>query len=54
MEYKLTRKPDVDGKLQYEIKNMDEFNFTLVSWDYDKLDKIVSQLNIGESKIICI
>ena len=54
MEYKLTRLPDVDGKINYEIKNMNEFDFTLVSWDYDKLDEIVSHLSIGESKIICI
>ena len=54
MEYKLTRLPDVDGKINYEIKNMNEFDFTLVSWDYDKLDKIASQLNVGESKIIHI
>ena len=54
MEYKLTRLPDVDGKINYEIKNMNEFDFTLVSWDYDKLDEIVSHLSIGESKIISI
>lgn len=54
MEYKLTRLPDVDGKINYEIEPINQFIFVLVSWDYDKLDKIASQLNVGESKIIRI
>lgn len=54
MEYKLTRLPDVDGKINYEIEPINQFNFVLISWDYDELYKYVSKLSIGESKIICI
>lgn len=54
MEYKLTRLPDVDGKINYEIEPINEFIFVLISWDYDKLYKYASNLSIGESKIICI
>jgi hypothetical protein len=54
MEYKLTRLQDVDGKINYKIEPINEFNFVLISWDYDELYKYASKLNIGESKIIRI
>lgn len=54
MEYKLTRLPDVDGKINYKIEPINEFNFVLISWDYDDLYKKASNLSIGESKIISI
>lgn len=33
---------------------MDEWDFTLVSWDYEKIEEIVSKLNVGEEYIITI
>ena len=54
MEYKLTRLPDVDGKINYEIEPINQFIFVLISWDYDELYKEASNLSIGESKIIRI
>jgi hypothetical protein len=35
----------------YRIECVDEWNFTLVSWDYKKLDEIMSKLNVGEEYI---
>jgi hypothetical protein len=54
MEYKLTRLPDVDGKINYKIEPINQFIFILISWDYDELYKYASNLSIGESKIIRI
>lgn len=45
--YKLTRLPDYEGQLQYEIKSMGEWNYTLVSWDYEKIKKIVETMEVG-------
>ena len=53
-EYVLTRLPDADGKIIYDIKNDDEYDFTLVSWDYEALEEIASRLDVGESCVICI
>ena len=51
-EYKLTRNPDCEGKLQYEIMCMDEFDDRLISWDYNRLDEIAMRLKVGEEYII--
>ena len=51
-KYKLIRLHDVDGEINYEINNIDEWDYTLVSWDYKKLKEIASKLNVGEEYII--
>lgn len=52
--YKLIRLPDIngDGKVYYDLKCVDEWIFTLVDFDYDRLERIASLLEIGEEYII--
>jgi hypothetical protein len=50
--YKLTRLPDINGEINYDLKCMDEWDFTLVSWDYEKLYEIASRLEVGEEYIL--
>ena len=53
--YKLTKTDESQGdKHFYSIECLDEWDFTLVSWDYKKLDEIASKLNVGEEYIITI
>ena len=53
--YKLTKTAESEGdKHFYSIECLDEWNFILVSWDYKKLEEIVSKLNVGEEYIINI
>jgi hypothetical protein len=53
--YKLTKTEESqDDKHFYSIECLDEWDFTLVSWDYKKLDEIASKLNVGEEYIITI
>lgn len=53
-DYKLTRLPDYKGQMQYEIRSIDEYNDTLVSWNYEKIEKIVETLKVGEEYILHI
>lgn len=51
--YKLTKTAESEGdKHFYSIECLDEWKFILVSWDYKKLEEIVSKLNVGEEYII--
>lgn len=53
--YKLTKTAESEGdKHFYSIECLDEWDFTLVSWDYEKIEEIVSKLNVGEEYIINI
>ena len=53
--YKLTKTAESEGdKHFYSIECLDEWNFILVSWDYEKLEEIVFKLNVGEEYIINI
>lgn len=52
-KYKLTKTEKSEGdKHFYRIECADEWDGTLVSWDYKKLDEIVSKLDVGEEYII--
>ena len=52
-KYKLTKTEESKGdKHFYRIESVDEWDYTLVSWDYKKLDEIVSKLDVGEEYII--
>lgn len=53
-DYKLTRLPDCKGQIQYEIRSVDEWDDTRVSWNYEKIEKIVERLEVGEEHIIRI
>ena len=53
-DYKLTRLPDCEGQMQYKIESMNEWDFRLVSWDYEKIEKIVEKLEVGEEYILHI
>lgn len=53
--YKLTKTAESQGdKHFYSIECIDEWAFILVSWDYEKIEEIVSKLNVGEEYIINI
>ena len=48
---KLTKTEESQGdKHFYSIECIDEWDFTLVSWDYEKIEEIVSKLNVGEDE----
>ena len=50
--YKLTKTEESQGdKHFYRIECIDEWDFTLVSWDYEKIEKLEWQLHIAEIKI---
>ena len=53
-DYKLTRLPDCKGQMQYEIRSIYEWDDTRVSWDYEKIEKIVETLEVGEEHILHI
>lgn len=53
--YKLTKTEESQGDNHfYNIECMDEWDDTLVSWNYEKIEEIVSKLNVGEEYIIHI
>ena len=52
-KYILTKTGESEGdKHFYRIECADEWDYTLVSWDYKKLDEIASKLDVGEEYII--
>lgn len=54
-KYKLTKTKESEGDNHfYTIECIDRWNINppLVSWDYEKLDEIVSKLEVGEEYII--
>ena len=53
-DYKLTRLPDFEGQIHYKIECMNKWDFRLVSWDYEKIEKIVEKLEVGEEYILHI
>lgn len=53
--YKLTKTEESQGdKHFFRIECIDEWDFRMVSWDYNKINEIVSKLNVGEEYIITI
>ena len=53
--YKLTKTEESQGDNHfYRIECIDEWDFTLVSWDYKKLDEIASKIDVGEEYIFYI
>lgn len=52
-KYRLIKTEESKGDNHYyRIECVDEWDFTLVSWDYKKLEEIVSKLAVGEEYII--
>ena len=51
-KYELKRLPDIDGKMNWSIKQCDQSIHIRVSWDYDEIRKCVSNMKIGETKIL--
>ena len=50
IQYKLTRLEDIDGRLNWKITPMTDA-YIHVRWDYVSIEKSVSEMKIGESKI---
>lgn len=51
-KYELKRLPNINGEMNWSIKQCEPFIFRLVSWDYDKIREYVSNMKIGETKIL--
>lgn len=51
-KYELKRLPDIDGKMDWSIKQCDPPIPLRVSWDYDEIREYVSNMKIGETKIL--
>ena len=51
-KYELKRLPDIDGKMNWSIKQCDSSIYLRVSWDYDEIRECVSNMKIGETKIL--
>lgn len=51
-KYELKRLPDIDGEMNWSIKRYEPFIYRMVSWDYDKIREYVSNMKIGETKIL--
>ena len=53
--YKLTKTAESQGDMHfYSIECIDEWDFKLVSWDYEKIEKIVETMEVGEEHILYI
>lgn len=53
--YKLTKTEESQGDMHfYRIECIDEWDFRLISWDYEKIEKIVEKLEVGEEYILHI
>ena len=53
--YKLTKTEESQGDNHfYSIECIDEWDDTLVSWNYKKIEEIISRMNVGEEYIINI
>ena len=51
--YKLTKTEESQGDTHfYSIECIDEWDDTLVSWNYNKIEEIVSKMNVGEEYIL--
>lgn len=48
----LIRLPDVNNKINWRINVPKDGPYKMISWDYDKIREIVSQMKIGEKTII--
>ena len=52
-KYRLTRLPDVDGKVSFSHSPVEERMFPIrVSFDWEEIRKKASKLEVGESIII--
>ena len=52
-DYKLTKTEESQSdKHFYRIECVDEWDGTLVSWDYEKIEKIVETMKVGEERIL--
>lgn len=52
-KYKLTKTEESRGDEHfYRIECADEWDGTLVSWNYDKINEYVSNMEVGETKIL--
>lgn len=51
-KYELKRLPDINGEMNWSIKQCKPLIYRMVSWDYDKIRECVSNMKIGETKIL--
>lgn len=51
-KYELKRLPDINGEMNWSIKQCEPLIYRMVSWDYDKIREYVSNMKIGETKIL--
>lgn len=51
LEYELERLPDVNGEMNWSIIPKHS-SIVMVHWDYNKIKKYISDMEIGETKLI--
>lgn len=52
-KYKLTKTKESEGdKHYYTFECLDKWPYVLVTWDYEKIEEIVSKLEVGEEYIL--
>ena len=51
-KYELKRLPDINGKVNWSIKQCEPLIYRLVSWDYDAINEDVKNMKVGETKIL--
>lgn len=51
-KYELKRLPDINGEMNWSIKQCEPLIYLMVSWDYDKIRECVSNMEIGETRIL--
>lgn len=51
LKYELERLPDVNGEMNWSI-TAKHSSIVMVHWDYNKIKKYISEMEIGETKLI--
>ena len=42
-KYELKRLPDINGKINWSIKQCEPLIYRMVSWDYDKINEMLDE-----------
>lgn len=51
-KYELKRLPDINGEMNWSLEQCEPLIYRMVSWDYDKINEYVSNMKIGETRIL--
>lgn len=51
-KYELKRLPNINGEMNWSLEQCEPLIYRMVSWDYDKINEYVSNMEIGETRIL--